>query len=272
MPVWMAAAIPQMITVAKTIVGALIAFILGRWIIAKLVHLTDVSLKRKRFDATLARYIVSLSSIALNIFLIIAILGIFGVDTTSFAALIAAAGLAIGAAWSGMMSNFAAGFFIILFHPFKVGDFVRVGGVTGTVAEIGMFAITIDTLDNVFTVVGNAKAAGEVIENFSRNPYRTVDLRGQLAHGVDPSEAILRLRPVIAAIPNVLKDPAPCIEILEFNDFGTLLVVRPFTNNAHYWQVYFDTNRAIAETFKNAAYPVPSQYQTEYEYSMAAHA
>jgi small conductance mechanosensitive channel len=268
MPVWLTAALPEIIAVVKMIAGALIAFIVGRWIIGKMVAWTQRALEKRAFDPTLARYVVSLTSIVLNIFLIIGILSIFGIETTSFAALIAAMGLAIGAAWSGMLANFAAGVFLILFKPFKVGDFVSAGGTTGTVKEIGMFATTIATLDNVFTVVGNGKIAGETIQNYSTYEFRAVDLRAQIAHGVDPADAIARLKTALAAIPNQAEGQAPTVEILEFNDRGALLVVRPFCHNTHYWQVYFDTNRVIAETMAGAGYPVPSTFQTEYEYQM----
>jgi small conductance mechanosensitive channel len=270
MPVWLNAALPEIIAVGKMLVGALIAYILGRWVIGKMVRWTQAMLEKRSFDPTLARYVVSLTSIILNVFLIIGILSIFGVETTSFAALIAAMGLAIGAAWSGMLSNFAAGVFIILFKPFKVGDFVSAGGATGTIKEIGMFATTIATLDNVFTVIGNGKIAGDNIQNFSTYEFRAVDLRAQLAHGVNPQEAMALLAPKIAAIPNLVAEPAPLIDILEFNERGTMLVVRPFCHNNHYWQVYFDTNRTIADTLGRAGYPVPSSYQTEYEYQMPA--
>jgi small conductance mechanosensitive channel len=270
MPEWFNAALPDIIAVAKMLVGALIAFMIGRWVIGKMVRWTEAMLAKRDFDPTLARYVVSLTSIVLNVFLILGILSIFGIETTSFAALIAAMGLAVGAAWSGMLANFAAGVFLILFKPFKVGDFVTAGGVTGTVKEIGMFASTIATLENVFTVVGNGKIAGDNIQNFSHYEFRAVDLRAQIAHGVDPKDAIARLTPAIVAIPNLVPEPKPTIEILEFNERGSLLVVRPFCNNEHYWQVYFDTNRTIAEVMAGAGYPVPSSFQTEYEYKMDA--
>jgi small conductance mechanosensitive channel len=124
MPAWLSTALPQIIDIGKMLAGAILAFVVGRWLIGKVVLFTQVGLTRQKFDPTLARYVVSIVSIILNIFLVIAILGIFGVETTSFAALIAAMGLAIGAAWSGMLANFAAGVFLILFKPFKVGDYV----------------------------------------------------------------------------------------------------------------------------------------------------
>jgi small conductance mechanosensitive channel len=266
---WLNSAMPEIIGVAKMIVGAILAFVIGRWIIGKLVNITRRQLDRQKMDATLARYVVSLVAIVLNIFLIIAILGIFGIETTSFAALIAAMGLAIGVAWSGMLSNFASGVFLILFKPFKVGDYVTAGGIEGTISEIGMFATTINTPANVFTIIGNGKIAGDTIQNFTTNPFRAVDLRAQIAHGVSPADAMNRLRGVIGAIPNALSDPAPLIDIMEFNEYGTKLVVRPFCHNDHYWQVYFDTQRAIAKTFGDAGYPVPASYQVEYEHQVS---
>ena len=270
MPEWFDAALPQIIEIAKMIAGALIAFIIGRWVIGRLVHATRRILDQRDFEPTLARYVVSLTGIVLNVFLIIAILSIFGVETTSFAALIAAMGLAIGAAWSGMLGNFAAGVFLILFKPFKVGDFVCAGGVTGTVKEIGMFATTIATPDNVYNVVCNSKISGDNIQNFSTYDFRAVDLRAQIAHGVDPAKAIADLTAAVARIPNQAPGQPALVDILEFNDRGTLLVVRPFCHNDHYWQVFFDTNRAIANTLTGTGYPVPTTFQTDYQYDMGA--
>lgn len=265
---WFEAAQPQIIQVAKLLIGALIAFIVGRWVIGKLTSATRRQLDRKNADPTLARYLTSLVSIVLNVFLIIAILSIFGVETTSFAALIAALGLAIGAAWSGMLSNFASGVFLILFKPFKVGDYVSAGGVEGTITEIGMFASSINTPANVHTIIGNTKIAGDTIHNYSTNGFRAVDLRAQIAHAVHPADAVARLTPAIRAIPNVVQEPAPLISILEFNEYGTRLVVRPFCHTDHYWQVYFDTNKAIADAFAEARYPVPAMHQVEYQHNV----
>ena len=141
-----------------------------------------------------------------------------------------------------------------------MGDFLTAAGVTGTVEEIGLFATTVSTPDNVKTIIGNGKIFADTIQNFSANPYRRVELTAQLAHGVDPTAAIALLKPVIAQVPNVLAEPAPDVEILTFNPSGTVLAVRPYCNNAHYWQVYFDTNRLIRDTFVRAGYPVPEQH------------
>ena len=121
-------------------------------------------------------------------------------------------------------------------------------------------ATTVNTLDNIKTIVGNGKIFGDTIQNFSANPYRRVDLMAQLAHGVDPEAAIALLKPVLAQVPNVRAEPAPDVEILTFNLAGPVLAVRPYCANQHYWQVYFDTNRLIRDTFARAGFPVPEQH------------
>jgi small conductance mechanosensitive channel len=242
------------------ILGAIALWIVGRMLIGFCVRFIGRWLVSHRVDHTLGLYIASAAAIGLNIVLVIAILGLFGVETTTFAAFIAAAGVAIGIAWGGLLGNFAAGVFLVIFRPFKAGDFVTAGGVTGTVQEIGMFATSINSPDNVRTIVGNNKIVGDTIQNFSANPYRRVDLTAQLAHVVDVNEAVGMLRARLVRIPNVLAQPAPDVEILQFNLAGPVLAVRPYCDNAHYWQVYFDTNRIIREAFSTARYPVPEQH------------
>jgi small conductance mechanosensitive channel len=249
-----------LVAIGLKIGGAIVVWVIGRWLIGLAMRLLSAALTRQHVEATLIRYLISFLTIALNIVLVVAILGYFGLETTSFAALIAAAGVAIGAAWAGLLSNFAAGAFLLMFRPFKVGDYILAGGVEGTVHEIGLFTTTIHTPDNVVTIIGNTKIFGDNIKNYSANPYRRVELVAQLAHGVDPADAVMRLKPALAQIPNVLPMPEPDVEILSFNERGPLLAVRPYCNNLHYWQVYFDTNAAIRRTFGAASYPVPEAH------------
>ena len=244
------------------ILGALALWIIGRWLINVAVNMIGRGMTRQKIDPTLIRWIQNATAALLNIALVVAILGYFGVQTTTFAALIAAGGVAIGLAWSGLLSNFAAGVFLVILQPFKVGDFVVAGGVMGTVHEIGLFVTSIDTLDNVRTIVGNGKIFSDTIQNFSTNPFRRVDLTAQLAHDVNHQDAIQRLKAGMAKIPNVLPSPAPDVEILTFTLAGPVLAVRPYCNNQHYWQVYFDANRLIRESFGQAGYPVPDQHYT----------
>src|SRR6185436_9549084 len=184
------------------------------------VHLVGSALERQKVDPTVLRYLGTVISVTLNVILVVAILGYFGVETTTFAAIMASAGVAIGLAWSGLLSNFAAGAFMIVLRPIKVGDFVTVGGVTGTVKEIGLFVTAVNTLDNVLTIVGNNKIFTDVIQNYSVNPYRRVDLKAQLNHSVDHNAAMRLLKARLAKIPNVRTEPAPDVEVLEFNLAG----------------------------------------------------
>ncbi|MDJ0583325.1 mechanosensitive ion channel family protein [Crocosphaera sp.] len=241
-------------------IGAIVLWIVGQWLINKGIRLMSRVLKRQSIEPTLISYLANFLAIALKIVLIVAILGYFGIETTSFAALLAAAGVAIGAAWGGLLANFAAGVFLVIFRPFGVGDFISAAGVTGTVEEIGLFVSTINTLDNVRTIVGNNKIFSDNIQNFSANPYRRVDLVAQLNHSVNHAEAINLLQERLSQIPNVINEPSPDVEILEFNLAGPVLAVRPYCNNEHYWQVYFDTNKVIRETLGNAGYPVPEKH------------
>jgi small conductance mechanosensitive channel len=192
---------------------------------------------------------------------VLGILGYFGIQTTSIAAMLAGAGVAIGAAWSGMLGNFAAGAFMLILRPFKVGDFVEIGGITGTVHELGLFGTTIVTPDNVLTLVGNGKVFGGTIQNFSALPVRRVDRTAQLAGGVDPQDAIARLKAAVAQIPNVAADPAPDVSLLDINLVGSVIAVRPYTHTDHYWQVYFDTNEAIVRVAREAGWPAPTPSQ-----------
>ena len=248
------------IVVGFRVVGALVFYLVGRWLISVAIRLVSAALEKQKVDPTLLRYVGTVISVTLNIILVVAILGYFGVETTSFAAILAAAGVAIGMAWSGLLANFAAGAFMIVLRPFKVGDFVAAGGTTGTIKEIGLFVTAIITPDNVMTLIGNNKIFGDTIQNFSTNPYRRVDLKAQLAHSVDHNAAIKLLKERVSKIPNTMSAPAPDVEILEFNFHGPVLAVRPYCHTDHYWQVYFDTNKTIRETFGAAGDPVPDQY------------
>ena len=243
--------------VGLQVVGAILLYIVGRWLIGFAVGLVQKGLTRQKLEPTLLRFIGNTISVVLNITLVIAILGYFGVQTTSFAALLAGAGLAIGSAWGGLLANFAAGIFLVVLRPFKVGDFISAGGITGTVEEVGLFVTTIDTPDNVRTFVGNNKLFSDNIQNFSANPYRRVELSAQISGAADPKLVISTLKQKISQIPNVIAKPAPDVVIASFTPAGPVLAIRPYTNNDYYWQVYFDTNLAIREVLGDGAFPAP---------------
>jgi len=246
-----------LVAAAWKVAGAAALWLVGRWLIGFARRMLGRALARAQFDATLSRYLSTGLSVLLNIALVVAVLGFFGVETTTFAALLAAGGVAIGVAWGGLLANGAAGAFLVFLRPFKVGDFVTAGGVTGTVDAIGLFGTTINTPDNVLTIVGNNKVFSETIQNFSANAFRRVDLTATISNAVDHRLAIRLLKDRLATVPNVLATPAPDVDVLQFTPAGPLLCVRPYCDNAHYWQVYFDCNRLIRETFGEAGFPVP---------------
>jgi small conductance mechanosensitive channel len=244
--------------VAVMVAAAIIFWFVGRWLIGRVIKLVQSVMHRNHIDPTLTRYLGSIINVALNIALVLGILGYFGIQTTSIAAMLAGAGVAIGAAWSGMLGNFAAGAFMLVLRPFKVGDFVSIGGITGTVHELGLFGTTIVTPDNVLTLVGNGKIFGDTIQNFSALPFRRVERTAQLAAGVDHEEAIARFKAAVARIPNVATEPAPEVSLLDINLLGTVIAVRPYCHNDHYWQVYFDTNDAMMRVAREAGWPAPT--------------
>lgn len=250
-------AVTYVSTIGLKILAAIIFWIAGRWLIGLAVRLLAQAMERQQVDPTLMRYVGSFLAVTLNIVLVVAILGYFGVETTTFAALVAGIGVAIGAAWGGLLGNLAAGIFLVVLRPFKVGDFVGAAGIVGIVKEIGLFATTINTPDNVMTLIGNSKIFGDSIQNFTANAYRRVELKCQLAGGADHVAAMQLLRGELGNVPNVLAEPAPEVEILEFNLVGPVLAVRPFCHNDHYWQVYFDGNRLIREALAGAGFPAP---------------
>jgi len=237
--------------------GAIALWIVGTWLIRMAIKVLRRTFSKANLDPTLIGFLLNILGALLRVVLAVAILGFFGVQTTSFAALLAGAGVAIGAAWSGMLGNFAAGVFLQLFRPVSLGDFVEGGGVTGTVEEVGMFVTTILTLDNVRHIVPNGKFFGDTIVNYSSHPYRRVDLIAQLDNTADVARAVALLKEGLKAIPNQYPGMEADVEILEFSERGPRLAVRPYTNNQHYWQVYFDTNRTIVEVLSQNGFPVP---------------
>ena len=248
------------LAIGLTVLGAIVVWIVGSWLIGFARRMLTRNLEAKEVDVTLVKYISSAVTILLKIILIVAIFSYFGVETTTVAALLAGIGIALGTMWGGMLSNLSAGAFMVFLKPFKVGDFINAGEVIGTVHEVGLLVTAIDTMDNIRTYVGNHKIFSGNIQNFTANPYRRVDLKAQLNHGVDHKEGIRLLKERLAQIPNVQTEPVPDVEILEFNLAGPVLAVRPYVHNEHYWQVYFDTNRTIREAFAEAQFPVPEEH------------
>src|SRR5262249_38433754 len=216
--------------VGLKILAAFVLYMIGRWLIGLAVKLMHRALNAQHIDATIQRYLDNIVSVVLNIALVVAILGYFGVETTSFAALLAGAGLAIGTAWGGLLSNFAAGAFFVILRPYKGGDSVNAGDVSGTGRAIGLFGATTGTPRRVQTHIGNGKILSGTIQNFSANPLRRVDITAQLHYSVPVADAIARLKVKLAEIPNTSKEQGPDVEVLQFTEFGPVLAVRPYTH------------------------------------------
>ncbi|MFN9643878.1 MAG: mechanosensitive ion channel family protein [Cyanobacteriota bacterium] len=237
--------------------GAVALWMVGGWLIQLAMRLLRRSFSRGSLDTMVIHYLLSILGALLRVVLVVAILGFFGIETASFAALLAGAGVAIGAAWSGLLGNFAAGAFLQILRPINVGDYVDAGGVEGTVEEVGMFVTAITSVDNVRHFVGNTKLFGDNIKNFSSHPYRRVDLVAQLDNTADVPRAIELLRKGLESVPNQAEGKTADVEVLEFTERGPKLAVRPYAHTQHYWDVYFNTNRMIVDVLSRAGFPVP---------------
>lgn len=254
------------VEIALDLVATILIWVIGRWAINKIMALLSITLdKSGKLDKTLARYVISILSAVMTVFLVMFILGRFGIETTSFAALLAGAGLAIGTAWGGLLAHFAAGVFMQILRPFKVGDYVNAGGTEGTVVEIGLFTSTVVTIDNVTTIVGNNKIFSDNIQNFTALPYRRVDCTVKYYHNVDVQEVLTKISAAVSAIPNVVATPKPEVEVLSFSEEGPEIGVRPFCHNDHYWEVLFATNKAIALTSAENNWPAPASHEVEWQ-------
>lgn len=243
------------------VIAAIAIWIVGGMFINTLSKVVRRVLTARQFETTLVNYASSAIHVILRVLLVMGILEVCGIPTTSFAAMIGAVGVALGVAWSGLLSNFAAGIFLVVLRPFKVGDYITAAGQTGTVSDIGLVTTIITTDNNLRVIIGNNKLFSENIINYNVNATRRTDLRCQIAYSVDPQQAIAKLSERINAIPNVLQTPAPGIVIQEFNATGTLIALRVHAPTPNFGQVYNDVQNAIAEVCLKEGWPAPATYQ-----------
>ncbi len=220
-------------------------FFIGRWVAKILSDLLEKGLHHARIDATLGKFVRNLVYFAMLVFVVIAALGRLGVPTASFVAAVGAAGLAVGLALQGSLSNFAAGVLLIIFKPFKVGDFVEIGGVKGTVQEIQIFNTVLHSLDNVRIVIPNAHVTGGNILNYTANDKRRVDLVVGVSYGDDLSRVKQVILSTLLADSRVLRTPEPAVAVLELAESSVNIAVRPWVKSGDYWPVYFDLTEKI---------------------------
>lgn len=222
-------------------VAAILIFVVGKWLAHLVANIIEKLLIKTKVEKTLASFAKHITYTALLVFVIIAALGKLGVQTTSFIAVIGAAGLAIGLALQGSLANFAAGILLIIFKPFKVGDFIEAGGTMGTVKEIQIFCTVLDHFDNRRIVIPNSKITNDNITNFSAIEKRRVDLVFGISYSDNIKTAKEALEKVVASDDRVLKDPKPVVAVSELGDSSVNLVCRPWVKPQDYWSVYFDT-------------------------------
>ncbi|MBJ6764972.1 mechanosensitive ion channel family protein [Myxococcaceae bacterium JPH2] len=238
--------------------AVIVLWFMGRTAIGGFQKVLHLALQKRKFDATLIRYVESLFSGFLTILLLLSLLGVMGVETTSFAALLAAAGIAIGSAWSGLLSNFAAGVFLLVLRPFRVGEEISGGGISGAVQEIGLFVTTIDTPDNVRIFVGNSRLLGDNIVNFHSHPHRRVVVKVPLVHGTNVRAMQEAFASVAAGIPDVLTTPGVGVGIAEFTAAGPVLAVTAWCAPTRGDAVQGALTQALSDALLAAAYVVPA--------------
>lgn len=239
------------------VIGALIILLVGRWLAKFISQWIERVLIKSRVDKTLAKFAKNLSNMVLLIFVLIAAMARLGVETAQFAIVLGAAGLAIGLALQGSLSNFASGFLMIIFRPFKVGDFIEAAGVKGTVIEIQLFNTIINTPDNIRAIIPNAQITGGNVLNYTTNGTRRVDLVIGVSYEDDLKKARTIIEGVLAQDERVLQDPKPNVAVFELGDSSVNFVVRPWVKSADYWDAYFDITSKVKLALEENGISIP---------------
>ena len=255
--VFLAKMIDLGISVGSKILLAIVVFLVGRWIVRRLNKLLAKILEQRHVEASLSTFGKSLVNITLTLLLIIVVIGVLGIETSSFIALFASAGVAIGMALSGTLQNFAGGVMILLFKPFKVGDTIEAQGQSGTVREIQIFNTILATPDNKIIIIPNGGLSTGLMKNYSREATRRVDWEFGIAYGDDYTKAKAVIARLLDADGRVLKDPAYFIALTSLGESSVNIVVRAWVNAGDYWGVYFDMNEKVYKTFAEENLNIP---------------
>ena len=241
----------------KNIIGAILIYVIGRFIIKQIGNLLAKILEKRSLDISVQTFLKSLTALLLNLVLAFAIIGRLGVETTSLAALLASAGVAIGMALSGNLSNFAGGLIILVFRPFKIGDFIEASGVSGIVKEIQIFHTILSTPDNKLIFVPNGSLSSNSIINYSKESTRRLDWIFGVEYGEDFEKVKATLQQIIDADARILKTPAPMIALDELAGSSVNVRLRVWVKSADYWDVNFDMNKTVYATFNKAGIGFP---------------
>lgn len=239
------------------ILGAIAIFVVGKWVAKRITALIKSAMETAEVDKTLVEFAENVTFVLLMVVVILAALNTLGVQTTSVIAILGAAGLAVGLALQGTLSNVGAAVLIILFRPFKVGDFVTVGGETGTVAEINLFSTTLSPVDNRTIIIPNGKIIGNTIINFSAKETRRVDLTFGIGYDDDLKLAKETLYEILHADERILPDPEPFVAVSELGDSSVNFITRAWVKSGDYWDVHFDTIEKVKLTFDEKGISIP---------------
>lgn len=239
------------------LIGAIVVLIVGMWVIKFLTRLATKVMDKRNMDASLKPFFRSLINITLKTLLVISVLTMLGIEMTSFIAILGAAGLAIGMAFSGMLSNFAGGVVLLVFRPFKVGDFIEAQGHSGTVQEIQIFNTVLKTPDNKTIIIPNGGLSTNSMTNFSTEARRRVDWVFGIAYGDDYNKAKNVIKSLCDSDTRILKDPEVFIALSELDDSSVNLVVRAWANSSDYWDIFFDMNEKVYKTFEKEGINIP---------------
>ncbi len=253
----LASAKDLLLTYGMKVLGAIIVLIIGLWIIKKLTNVIVKVMKKNNIDASLIPFLSGMINITLKVLLFISVIGMFGVEMTSFVAILGAAGLAVGMALSGTLQNFAGGVMILIFKPYKVGDFIDAQGYMGVVKEIQIFNTILTTVDNKTVIIPNGGLSTNSLTNFSTQPTRRVDFTFGIAYGDDLEKAKNIIKEIADNDSRVLKTPAPFVRMSELADSSVNITTRVWVDAPNYWDVYFDTMEAVYEAFTKQGINIP---------------
>ena len=260
---WIDKSIDFVIEYGPKIIGAILIYIIGSWIIKKLMKVLKKVMSKGKYDESLQRFLVNLVSWVLKIFLIITVISTLGVETTSLAAVIAAAGLAIGLALQGSLGNFAGGVLIMIFKPYKIGDLIEAQGVLGVVKDIQIFTTKLTTPENKLAIVPNGALANGNIINYTEEGKIRVDTIVGVGYDEDIKKTKEVLLEVLTSNDKVLKDPAPSVNVMELADSSVNFAVRPFCKPEDYWDVYFATYEGAKLALDKAGIEIPYPHEVQ---------
>ena len=259
--VYLNKAIEMIMGYGPKVIMAIVVLIVGRWVIRRIIDLVDKGMDRSHVDESLQKFVMSLLGVTLKILLLVSIATMIGIETTSFVAIIGAAGLAVGFALQGSLANFAGGVLILLFKPFKVGDVIQTQGYSGRVAEIQIFNTVLKTFDHQTIIIPNGKISGESLVNYSHEDKLCMVLTFGVGYGDDMKKTKAVLRQLVDSETRFHKDPAPRVLLSELGDSAVSFTIHAWCHTDDYWPAYYDMHENVKLTFDAEGISIPYPQQ-----------